>query len=120
MPDSEITTKQDSKPNGLILAIIGSSIPIVLVVAGIIKALLSEAHGIVDTTTEQAVFFWGLFVALPCGILDIVLGIKGRSKRLISKGIAITGIIIGVLSVVAGLISWIWYFMIAAFSAAFS
>ena len=75
MPNSEMPTNQDPKPNWLILAIIGSIIPTILIVAGIIKALLSEAHGIVDTTTEQAIFFWGLFAALPCGILGIVLEI---------------------------------------------
>lgn len=91
-----------------------------LIVIGIIKAAMSETHGIVDTTTEQAVFFGGLYLALPCGLLSIIAGINALSKGLMEKKAAITGIIIGVISVFMGLISWIWFFMISAFTAAFS
>jgi len=115
-----MTTEQASKTNRSVWVIFGSSIPITLIVLGIIKALLSETHGIVDTTTEQAVFFGGLYLALPCGLLGVIVGIKTLSKGLVNKKIAIIGIIIGVLSSVIGLISWVWFFMISAFSAAFS
>jgi len=115
-----MTTEQASKTNRSVWVIFGSSIPITLIVLGIIKALLSETHGIVDTTTEQAVFFGGLYLALPCGLLSVIVGIKTLSKGLVNKKIAIIGIIIGVLSSVIGLISWVWFFMISAFSAAFS
>jgi len=120
LSDAKMTTEQASKTNRSVWVIFGSSIPITLIVLGIIKALLSETHGIVDTTTEQAVFFGGLYLALPCGLLGVIVGIKTLSKGLVNKKIAIIGIIIGVLSSVIGLISWVWFFMISAFSAAFS
>jgi hypothetical protein len=115
-----MTTEQASKTNRSVWVILGSSIPITLIVLGIIKALLSETHGIVDATIERAVFFGGLYLALPCGLLSVIVGIKALSKGLVNKKIAIIGIIIGVLSIVIGLISWVWFFMISAFSAAFS
>jgi hypothetical protein len=114
-----MTTKQASKTNWSVWVIIGSSIPITLIVIGIIKALMSESHGIVDTTTEQAVFFNGLYLALPCGLLNIIVGINALSKGLVRKKVAITGIIIGALSIFMGLIAWSWFFMISAFTAAF-
>jgi hypothetical protein len=114
-----MTAKEASKSNWSVWVIIGSSIPITLMVIGIIKALLSESHGIVDVTTEQAVFFGGLYLALPSGLLNIIVGINALSKGLVRKKVAITGIIIGVLGIFMGLISWIWFFMISAFTAAF-
>jgi hypothetical protein len=120
LADSKMTTKQAStKTNRSIWVILGSSIPITLIVIGIIKAWLSETHGIVDATTEQAVFFGGLYFALPCGLLSVIVGMKALSKGLVNKKVAIPGIIIGVLSIVIGLISWVWFFMISAFTAAF-
>jgi hypothetical protein len=120
LSDSKMITEQASKTNWSIWVIIESSIPITLIVIGIIKALISETHGIVDTTTEQAVFFGGLYLALPCGLLSIIAGINALSKGSVNKKVAITGIIIGVLSIFIGLISWVWFFMISAFTAAFS
>lgn len=114
-----MTSKQASKTNWSLWVIIGSSIPITLIAIGIIKALMSESHGIVDVSTEQAVFFGALYAALPCGILSIIAGIKALSKGLINKKVAITGIIIGALSILTGLVAWIWFFMVSAFTAAF-
>jgi len=83
---------------------------------GIIIALVSETYGFVDATTEQAVFFGGLYLAIPCGLLNIIIGINARSKGLTKKWIAITGIIIGILSILIGLIAWAWYYMIWSFT----
>ena len=115
-----MTTEQVSKTNQLIVLIIGLSIPIIVIVIAIIKTLMLESHGIVDTTTVQAAFFGGLCLALPCGIPSVSIGIKALSKGLISKKVAVTGIIVGTFSILIGLISWIWFFMISAFAAAFS
>ena len=115
-----MNTEQTSTTNWSTGIIIGASIPITLIVIGIIIALVSETHGIVDATTEQAVFFGGLYLALPCGLLSIIVGSKALSKGLVKKKVAITGIIIGVLSIFMGLLSWTWFFMISAFTAAFS
>jgi hypothetical protein len=79
-----------------------------------------DAHGIVDTTTEQIVFYVGLYLALPCGLLSIVAGIKALRKGSTKKAVAITGIVTGILNIFVGIISWIWFFMISAFAAAFS
>ncbi len=114
-----MTTKQASETNWIVWVIIGSSIPIVLIVIGIIKAWLSRTPGIVDTTTQQAVFWGGLCFALPCGLLNIIVGINALSKGLVKKKVVIPGILLGVLSVLMGLIAWIWFFMISAFRAAF-
>jgi hypothetical protein len=110
-----MTAKEASKTNWSVWVIVGSSIPITLIVIGIIKALMSETRGIVDATTEQAVFFGGLYLALPCGLLSIIVGINALSKGWIRKWVAITGIIIGILSMLMGLISWAWYYMIWSF-----
>ncbi len=109
-----------SKINWPVWIIVGSSLPIALILIGVIKVWMSESQGIVDTTTEKAVFFGVLYAAPPCGLLSIMTGIKIMSKGSVNKKAAVAGIILGVLSALMGLISWIWFFMISAFTAAYS
>ncbi len=85
-----MSSKQASTIKWLALIIIGSSIPILVIVIGIIIALVWTIHpdpltGIVDTTVENAAFFGGLYFALPCGLLSGVSGIYARSKGLLNK-----------------------------------
>ena len=110
-----MNTKQVSITNWSARIIIGASIPFTLIIIGSIVALVSETHGIVDATTEQAIFFGGLYLAIPCGLLNVFVGINILSKGLIKKWVAITGIIIGILSILIGLIAWVWYYMIWSF-----
>ena len=71
--------------------------------------------GITDTTVENAVLFGGLYFALPCGLLGLVVGIRAQSRSLLKKGFAITGIIIGALGILIGLLSWSLFIMISSF-----
>ena len=91
-----------------------------LIIIGIIIALGWTIHtdpvtGITDTTVENAVFFGGLYLALPCGLLDVVVGIRAQSKGLLKKKITIAGIIIGTLGIIMGLLSWAFMIMMSSF-----
>jgi len=112
---SKMTSKQSSHPDWPVLFTIVSSALLLLMLLGIIKVFILDSHGIVDTTTEQALFFGGLFLALPCGLLSLISAIKARLKRAAN----IVGIVTGILCISIGLLAWAWFFMISAFSAAF-
>jgi len=71
--------------------------------------------GITDTTVENVVLFGGLYLALPCGLINIVAGIFARSKGLVTKIVAIVGIIVGTLGVLIGIVSWGLYIMVSSF-----
>jgi hypothetical protein len=115
-----VSVKQAPKINWLIGIIIGSSISIALIVIGIIIALVWTIHpdpvtGITDITVENAVFFGGLYFALPCGLLSITAGIYARSNSLLNKIFTTTGIIVGFIGILIGLLCWIWFIMVSSF-----
>ena len=92
---------------------IGSSIPITLIVIGILIELASwlvaRVHfvrGPEDTTLENALLFGGLYFALPCGLLNIIVGIYVQTKGFVKKKVSVTGIVIGVLGILFGSLSW--------------
>jgi hypothetical protein len=92
---------------------IGSSIPITLIIIGILIELASwlvaRVHfvrGPEDTTLENALLFGGLYFALPCGLLNIIVGIFAQTKGLVKKKVSVTGIVIGVLGILFGSLSW--------------
>jgi hypothetical protein len=117
-----MNNKQASKTNWVVSIISGSSIPITLMVAGIIIKLLAWAfHPLQqlplmdpnDTTIENAVLFGGLFLALPFGLLNIIVGRKALSEGLVKKRVSITGIIIGILGILMGLLAWASFYMVS-------
>ena len=116
MSKSNVNAKLGAKTNWSVGVIIGLSIPILLIVLGIVKMLVSESHGFVDVTTEQTVFFIGLYFALPCGLLSIIVGIKARVKKIV----AVTGIMFGVVGILFGLLSLYWFYMVSLFASHFS
>ncbi len=81
--------------------------------------MLESSQGIVDTTTEHAVFFIGQYIGFPFGLLNIFVLIYALRKGTLKKAPAITGIIIAILNILVGLLMWIVYFMVLAFAAAF-
>jgi hypothetical protein len=111
--------KQASKTNWLAGVIIGSSIPVVLIVIGIIIVLVWTIHpdpvtGITDTTVENTVFFSSLYFAPPCGLLCVIAVIYARSKGLLKNVFVATGIIIGMLGILIGLLAWSWFIMVSS------
>ncbi len=112
--------KQISRVRWPAWVMIWTSVLITLMLLGFIRVWIMDSHGIADTTTEHAIFFAGLYLALPCGILSIVGGIRALSKGLMKKRIAILGILIGVFIIFIGIASWTWFFMVTAFAKAFS
>ncbi|MCX6082995.1 MAG: hypothetical protein NTW32_25990 [Chloroflexi bacterium] len=115
-----MSIKQVSKIKWLAGIIVGSSISIVLIVIGIIIALVWTIHpdpvtGITDTTVENAVFFGGLYFALPFGLLSVGAGIYARSKGMLNKLFTTTGIIVGFIGALIGLLCWIWFMMVSSF-----
>ncbi|MBC8335354.1 MAG: hypothetical protein ISR59_12700 [Anaerolineales bacterium] len=116
MSKSNVKAKPGAKTNWSAGIIIGLGISILLIGSGIVKMLVSESHGVVDVTTGRTVFLFGLYLALPWGLLSLIAGIKAKVKKMV----AITGIIFGVVSILFGLISWIWFFMVSPFASAFS
>ena len=116
MPESKITSTKINWSNWII---IGSSITILLIITGIIRVLMLDSRGILDTTTSHAVLFISRYIALPLGLLGLISGINDFKKGLVKKKIAITEILVGIPNIFIGLISWIYFFMILAFVAAF-
>ena len=113
-------TRQDAKQHWSSGVIIASSIPILLIILGIVIALgwtirTDPVTGVIDTTVENAVFFGGLYAALPCGVAGAITGAFARSKGLASKQLTLTGIIIGVLGILLGLLAWGFFIMMSSF-----
>ncbi len=117
-----MNTKKGFTINWSAGVIIGSSIPIILIVIGIVIAVIKEfnvSDGIRDTTIMNAVVFGGLYLAIPCGLLDIIVGNSAQSRDLVKKKVATTGIIIGVLGILIGLISWFLFYIVSSFASSF-
>ena len=55
---------------------------------------------------ENTLLFGGLYFALPCGLLNIIVGIFAQTKGLVKKKVSVTGIVIGVLGILFGSLSW--------------
>jgi hypothetical protein len=111
-------TKQSSTTKWPVELLIVSSIPILLMIIGIILAVVSELtarNGVYDVTAEHFVFMAGLYAAIPCGLIAIIAANAARSKGLVNKGVAVGGILLGVLSLLFGLVAWVWFSMISAF-----
>ena len=107
-------TAQVSKTNWSLGMMIGSSIMIILIIVGILIKLAKAFQpftGIVDTTNENAVFFGGLFLAIPCGLMDILAGNFALSKGLVKKNVAVFAMIIGGLGLVLGILAWVLFYM---------
>jgi hypothetical protein len=103
--------EQTSQPKGLTCILVGSSIPILFILVGLLIEFLKfiaaqylPRQGVVDTTLENAILFCGLYLALPCGLLDIISGIIARSKG--SRILATAGITIGISGIIFGLLAW--------------
>jgi hypothetical protein len=74
--------------------------------------LTAEGGGIVDTSAERAVFGIALYLAVPCGLASIVTGVISLQRRLLRKRVAVVAVLVGTVSVVAGVVSWVWFFMV--------
>jgi hypothetical protein len=91
-----------------------------LILLGIIAMFGGAGHtdpvtGNTDTTVENAILFLGLYFALPCGLLDLVAGIRAQSRRSLKKRFTITGIILGILGILFGILSWALFIMVSSF-----
>jgi hypothetical protein len=120
MSETEVIFREDGKSNRTFWLIAGSILPLALMALGVIKVWsLESSQGIVDTTTEHAVFFIGRFIGFPLGLLNIFVLTDALRKGTLQKAPAIAGIIIAILNILLGLLMWIAYFMVMAFAAAF-
>ncbi|GEM_PF-2710521 len=54
--------------------------------------LFPAQRGVVDTTIEHLLFEGGLYLALPCGLLSLVMGIHAREKHRVNNRFVIAGI----------------------------
>jgi len=107
--------KPATQPDWPVRFTIACSLLLFLMISGIGKVFILDARGVVDTTSEQAVFFIGLFLALPCGLLSLISALKARGKGWVTW----LGIVTGSLCMLAGLLVWTWFLMVSAFAAAF-
>jgi|WetSurMetagenome_2_1015567.scaffolds.fasta_scaffold711523_2 hypothetical protein len=118
----EIKAHSGPKASWLSGALILSSLPIVLIgieilveLAAVLWARTQPPTGIVDTTHENIILFLGLYFALPCGLLNLILGAVGRAKGRLSKKAYITGMTLGVLGILFGIAAWTLYIMVSSF-----
>jgi hypothetical protein len=107
------------KRNWLAGIVILSSLLIILIVIGITIALMWTIHpdpmtGVTDTTVENVTFIGARYIALPCGILNVVAGIFTWSRGLLKKMFTTAGILIGVLAILIGLLAWAWFIMVSS------
>ena len=113
-----MNTKHPSPPLWPSVTLVLASIPIVMTLLAFIQAVISEVtttNGVYDVTYERAAFFGGLYLAIPCGLIAIIAGASARSRGLINKKAAATGIVIGSLGLLLGLVAWVWFAMVSAF-----
>ena len=103
---------------------LGSSMPVILIIAGILIKLLAFVVRPLqqlqllhenNTTIENAVLFGSLYFALPCGLLNVVVGIFALSRGWLKKVATITGIIVGGIGIILGILAWIYFFMVSSF-----
>jgi hypothetical protein len=117
-----MNTNPNSQSKWPVGVFFGSSAPIVLMMIGIIievvtwvTASLRPRTGIEDTTIENALLFGGLYLALPCGILNVVMAIFLQSKHKVSKKGSTTAIIVGILGILMGILAWVMFIMVSSF-----
>ncbi|PKN95133.1 MAG: hypothetical protein CVU44_00165 [Chloroflexi bacterium HGW-Chloroflexi-6] len=112
--------KPATKINWPLAILAGSSLPIILILIGIILVLVSIFYpagpgtGVVDTTLENIVLFGGLYLALPFGLLNIFAGSRALVKGRLKKRVAVTGILLGLFGILIGLLAWASYYMISS------
>jgi hypothetical protein len=102
----------------LILAFIGINLPLMLILISLVNMSVLPTQGFVNVTPEHAAFFCGLYLALPSGVVNIILVSRALLQRQLKKSVAVTGIILGIVSILFGLLSWLWFFMVSSFTAA--
>ncbi|MFT3891029.1 MAG: hypothetical protein QM730_05295 [Anaerolineales bacterium] len=112
--------KQNSKSNWSGGVLIAASIPILLIIVGIIAMLggagrTDPVTGVTDTTVENAVFFGGLYLAVPLGLLDVIVGSWARSRNVLKKKFTLLGISIGAVGILLGLLAWAFFIMMSSF-----
>lgn len=118
-----MNAKTASKTHWSVVVLIGSSLPILLILLGILHELVSAwvaslnpiRSGLVDVTVEHLVFLGGLYLALPCGLLNLIAVAQARSRGLVNKKIAAAASLLGVLSLLFGSIVLIFNYMISQF-----
>ncbi|MDH5196323.1 MAG: hypothetical protein OEY20_03610 [Gemmatimonadota bacterium] len=100
--------------------VILSSVLIMLVALGAAIALLWTSHpdpatGITTTTVERAAFFGARFVALPCGLLNVLAGGLAWPDAS-AKGLPRAAtVVFGAMGLLLGILSWAWYIMVSSF-----
>lgn len=113
---------EKAQPNWPVGVITAASIPIIWMAAGLLIELLTWATvnlrprtGIEDTTLENALLFGGLYLALPCGLINLIVGPYARSKERVSRRVAAFAIITGLLGILFGVLAWGLFIMISSF-----
>jgi hypothetical protein len=114
-----LTSYQHATTNkGSIWAIIWLNLPLMLILIALVTMFASESHGVVNVSVERVAFLCGLYLALPSGVLSIVLVIRALSRGVVKKSVAVIRIILGIVSILIGLLSWTWLFMVSSFVSA--
>lgn len=111
-------TQQSSRTQWLALVCFVLSIFIVLIIVGTlmweqpIYAVFGDAIG---TVVEQIVIWSGLILAVPLGIVDVILGSIGVRKRPLNtrRTIPLMGVVVGALGILVGLFWWVMMFRFA-------
>lgn len=113
-----MTIPQPARPSWPSVTLILASLPILLILLSIVQTVISEVtthNGVYDTTYENAAFFGGLYLAIPCGLIDITVGMLARSRGWSPAKLANPAIFVGGMGVLLGMVTWIWYAMVSAF-----
>lgn len=116
--EEEMETQQSSRTQWLALVCFVLSIFIVLIIVGTlmweqpIYAVFGDAIG---TVVEQIVIWSGLILAVPLGIVDVILGSIGVRKRPLNtrRTIPLMGVVVGALGILVGLFWWVMMFRFA-------
>jgi len=113
-----MNSNRSSAPLWPSVTLVLASIPIVMTLLAFIQAVISEVtttNGVYDVTYERAAFFGGLYLAIPCGLIAIIVGGRARSRGWVNNKTAIAAMILGGVGVFLGLVAWVWFAMISAF-----
>lgn len=96
------------------------NVPLVVIIVALAYVFAMESRGIVDVSAERLAFFFGLFVAVPAGISSLIVGLRAIRHRTMQRFVAIAGIVLGLINLVAGVLAWVWFISVQLFVSAFS
>lgn len=96
-------------------ALAAAAAPPVLLLVCAAWVVLNKADGVAQVGPERLAFLTGLGVALPVGLLCSFVTLRTYFRYGLSQKLLLSGVILGILNILFGAVSWGWFFAVSAF-----